>query len=292
MRLNRKFLSVGAGLGLVVVVIVVIILLQTNRRSSPEKRIETKNEQSAVVAQFSTTAKPLVTVQGGITLPALDFPLGSIEEACNLNEYPAWHDYFDGEYQKSENWIYDPLNAEGDWAALQSPKCIDALEKHLSKVNPFLWSQGTHASQFAFILLDNPLTFGRIFEDLENDLARVQDALSRPECLLEKGTIVSWELKEECHADAFLNYALLNRFCYSDGVSSRKKMFYFEEDNPTPEQDRLMWKQELEDAWIEATCAGFSAELQLTTGRYPELTKLLFAMAEELPIMETLLSKQ
>ena len=241
------------------------------------------------------------------TLPPLDFPPGSVEEACGLNDYPPYH-YREEDGSRPANTpftternliylksmgeslsAYTLFNPERDWLPLESEECRSALEKHINAINPYLWGATYENRPFAFVVLDPPLTFERIFFDPKGDLARIQDALSRPECLLEH-TETNWELKESCNAEAFLNYALINRFCYEpywpndpeqqlviprDGVFRRSRINYWERDNPTPEQDRFMWKQTLEDDWIRRKCAELGSSLAFTPEQYPVLHELV-----------------
>ncbi len=117
--------------------------------------------------------------------------------------------------------------------------------------------------------------------------------MSRSECLL-RGDETNWELKDTCHAEAILNYALVNRFCYEpywpddtqvlalprDGVVLRNRTYYWEEDNPTPEQDRFMWKQDLEDDWFRMKCEGLDPKLEFNPDHYPTLVALLESTAD------------
>ena len=105
----------------------------------------------------------------------------------------------------------------------------------------------------------------------------MQNALSRSECRLENGTQVNWKLKEECHADAFMNYALINRFCFNEGIDNRERTYYFEEDSPTAEQDRLMWKEDLENAWVRQECERLEPTLELTVHQL-ELYELIMSL--------------
>ncbi len=223
-------------------------------------------------------SEPLVqTVQEETPLPALDFPPGSVEEACGFNELPTY-------------WVGDP-----SLTSLSNPSyghsieilesngaCRAALEAHINGINPYLWSKGAKHFPFAFVVLDEPLTFGRIFADPNGDLIRVQDALSNPECLL-KGDETNWELKETCHADAFLNYALLNRFCFDEGYWNQNRTLHWPEDNPTPEQDRFMWKQSLERHWVIMQCETLSPTLELTSEQNPILYELVMSLAPSDP---------
>ena len=226
-----------------------------------------------------------VAVMTELSVPRLDFPPDSVEDACGLNEYiPYNFDDLDNEY----HWPKSPYDVNGKLVALESENCRSALEKHINTINPYLWG-ATDAGRlegktgrwlgqnFAFVLLDEPLTFERIFADPTGDLLQIQGALSRPDCLLEENK-TNWKLKETCHAEAFLNYALINRFCFatfstehslddkvvrlsSDGVSRRKRTYYLKD--PTPEQDRSMWKQELEGAWVREKCEKLDSTLKL-----------------------------
>ena len=277
-RAQRWFWGASIGMGLSLVAVVCVLLLYVNDHPPSETSDLVEREPSVVVpSQVPSTIKKVVAIQEPPQLPILDFPPGSVEEACGLNEFPP-------------HWATDE-NLEGDNPPdiLSSSACRAALESYLSVMNPylFLWGEKRyHNRPAAFVVLENPLTFKRIFTDPAGDLARVQDALSRPECLLESGE-KNWELQESCHADAFLNYALVNRFCFDEGVSDRERMYYWEEDNPTPEQDRFMWKQELEDDWVRTKCEELNPTLKLTE-YHRELYALVmsFSGQEKQPIFK------
>ena len=287
-RAHPWFWGVSLGLGLGVVV-VVSVLLYANDRTPSDPPVLVTNEPSMVVpSSVPSTIKKVVASQEPPQLPILDFPPGSVEEACGLNDFPPRVGYYSYEADERSSWLNYPFNAKGDLIALESEECWTALENHLSTINPYLWGAAAFKGKLRWgptsfkgtllnlIELDNPLTFGRIFANPAGDLAQVQDALSRPECLLEP-TESNWELKESCHADAFLNYALFSRYCYDDGVRQRRRTYFWEEDNPTPAQDRFMWKQVLEDAWVEAKCEEFNTVPEFTEYN-PELTDLIFSL--------------
>ncbi|MXZ56512.1 MAG: hypothetical protein F4227_00890 [Gammaproteobacteria bacterium] len=59
------------------------------------------------------------------------------------------------------------------------------MDNHINDINPYLWGAGDKKGSFAFIVLENPLTFGRLFADPEGDFTRVQDALDRPRVHIE-----------------------------------------------------------------------------------------------------------
>ena len=210
-----------------------------------------------------------------LTLSTLLFPQGSIEETCGLNEFPPYHYDFDEQGPLAN----DPFNDDSDWIALQSIECWDALERHINTINPYLWGANHENRQFAFISIEHPLTFERIFTDPLGDLARVQNALSRTECLVDHSSS-NWSLKESCHADAFLNFALVNRFCYDKGVWNRSWQIYWEEDNPTAEQDRFMWRQALEDAWVRYKCEELDSTLDFTAKHHKQLRTVIKSLLD------------
>ena len=253
---------------------------------------------------------PHIAVKMGPTLPPLDFLPGSVEEACGLNHFPPY------DYREEDGGppINTPFNTESGWVALESAECWSALEQHINAINPYLWGATNETHLFEFVVLEDPLTFERIFADPTGDLNRVLDALSRPECLLEGGG-KNWELKESCHADAFLNYALINRFCYEphwldyphqlvarDGLGRQvftadqienhqqlaatkngvfnRSWTTFSEPDKTAEQDRFMWKQQLEDAWVEEKCKQLDPNLEFTPAKHPVLYERVMSFGE------------
>ena len=271
-RPTLYYWSGGIGLGLIAVAVVCALLYANGRTLSESPSVAMREPTESDTSADAPSSPPTAVVAVALVeeeplLPRLDFLPGSIEEACGLNDFMPYHSY-------------DP-DDKFDWlSALESSACWTALDEHISTINPYLWGETNTDHPLAFLVLENPLTFGRIFADPAGDLARVQDALSRSECLLNHGSETNLELKENCHADALLNYALVNRFCFDEGVSNRNRTFYWEEDNPTPEQDRFMWKQRLENAWVRSKCEEFAPELQLTVEQYPELTNLLFSLGD------------
>ena len=283
MRLKRKLLSGGIALVVVAGAIVVIVLLQPQpeNTATPDIAVPENDASNAVVSDSVPTVEIVEPVKELSELPELDFVSGSVEEACGLNEYVPYHyDHTDNpaSYPKS------PYGADGNLSALDVNECDTALETHVSSINPYLWGESIGSMSydllaFAFVKLENPLTFGRIFADPVGDLERVREALSRPECLLQTGES-NRELRESCHADALMNYALLNRFCYdggsyeNNGVFNREMTIYWEKDNPTPEQDRAMWKQALEGHWVRDKCEALDPVLELTKHQ-PELFELI-----------------
>ena len=262
---GQRWSWIGGGIGLGLVAVVCVLLYATNDRTTPDSKTLKVKETSAVPPSDPPTVES--TVAMGNTppqFPRLDFPVGSVEEACALNEFPSyWVAYEKGTRGEVQN------------RALESVECQTALENSIKTSNPYLWNGRTHEQRaFAFVELDEPLTFERIFSDPAGDLARVQDALSRPECLL-KGEKKNWELKEICHAESFFNYALINHLCFDGGYWRRNwPVYYSAEDNPTLEQDRVMWKQSLEVSWLGEKCEQLDTTLKITE-IHPSLLELM-----------------
>ena len=268
-RLIHWICGIGSVLVLAMVMVVTCVYLNTQNRSSAEI------ESSGVVSESAPTAELVVEPIPEDELPKIDFVVGSVEEACGFNEYVPY------DYDGIAPWPKSPYNANGKFVALESDECRNALEMYMNTSNPyhFLFDTPNQASLLKFVVLDEPFTFERIFANPADDLTRMQDALSRSECLL-TGDETNWELRETCHADAFLNFALVNVFCFDEGVNSRVKPRYRERDNPTPEQDRLMWKQRLEDKWVEQKCEGLDPTLELTAEHYPDLYARVMSLQE------------
>ncbi|MXZ56041.1 MAG: hypothetical protein F4227_03920 [Gammaproteobacteria bacterium] len=264
----------GIGLALTVVAVVCVFLVTHNRAPLDSTALET-SEPRAVV-RSSPTIEPVVAVVDTLSqLPRFDFAPGSLEEACGFNELPTY----------SFGVSYGTFKEETSYHAkvLESDECRATLEMHMSAMNPQHFLVSGFANSFTLaelVVLDEPLTFERIFADPTGDLARVQEALSNPECLL-TGDQTNWELKETCHADALLNYAFVNLFCFGKGVENRIRPVNNLNLNPTLNQDRTLWKQDLEDNWIVAKCEVLDPSLELTAENHLELHALVMSWRNE-----------
>ena len=271
MRLNRKFLGGGIGLVVVAGAIVVIVLLQQPKlenTATSDVSVPESDTSSAVVSDVVPTAEivePVKELPEIPELPELAFVAGSVEEACEFNDFPPYHS----------------STFESDWdlrIPLASEECWSAMETHINTINPLhLDRVPKRRHTFQFFVLEDPLTFGRIFTDPTGDFSRVQDALSRPECLL-TGDEANWELKDSCHAGAFLNFVLINRICLGSSGWSRAYTFYPNNNDLTPKQDRLMWKESLEHKWVEMKCEEIDQTLEFSSEQYPELHKLVMSL--------------
>lgn len=261
-------------IGLAVVAVVCVLWVTQSRTSTDPVVLEIRKPSADVPTVLPTIDSAVAAVETLPKLPYVDFPRGSWEEACGLNELPP---YWVGDGSLARN--------EDHTNVLDSVECQTALETHMKAVNPhhFLLSGPWDILPvpIKFVVLDDPLTFEQVFADPTGDAVRVQDALSRPECVL-TGNDINWTLKETCHADALLNYALINNLCFNryGEVIRGSRAYYPPDDNPTPEQDRLMWKQDFEDVWIDAKCEGLDPELKLDSDRFPVLYELAGPVSE------------
>ena len=225
---------------------------------------------SVVKTQAAVVNSPATTLDIS-PLPAVAYPTGSIGEACELNNFPPYHT--DRELLRGHE--ISPFDNTGNYKQKKEEKCRIALENHMNLINPNLWGRehdtlGSHRVH-ALVAIDNPLTFERIFADPAGDFARVQEALARPACQLGQETETNWQLNKTCHADAFLNYAMVTRYCYNSGLLLRPKQIYWEEDNPTPEQDRSNWIQHFESSWVRDKCRSLDPNLKLRLPVHTEL---------------------
>ncbi|MDE0094731.1 MAG: hypothetical protein OXO49_09560 [Gammaproteobacteria bacterium] len=271
MKTTSLPLWLGAGgLGFIGLTIGVFLWLSPPRSIPPDPpAIPTTTNLIASPTPTAPTVvdSPPVTLTSP-TLPPIDYPPGSVGHACGVNEFPPHHWYSDLDSDTSYSLENDPFDSNGDWKVLEG-ECQVALDNQLNATNPYLWFDNTKNRQFAFIVTDKPLTFARLFADPVGDLARVQDALARPECQLGENAESHWQLHDTCHADALLNYALITRFCYNEGVRNRTRQYYW--NNETPEQDRSMWIQDLESAWVRRKCKTLDPTLNLQSEVHTEL---------------------
>lgn len=68
---------------------------------------------------------------------------------------------------------------------------------------------------------------------------------------------------------------------YLWGESLRNGSFaFFVLDNPTPMQDRSMWKQALESSWVRKECEEISPDLKLTRKLHSDPIDLLVSMED------------
>ncbi|MCY3626923.1 MAG: hypothetical protein OXG88_04710 [Gammaproteobacteria bacterium] len=299
-------------IGLIVLGVVGFLWFQ---RSTSEESTVVPTTPNLITTTSSAAEIPSST-SAELVVPRLNpvlYPPGSVGEACEVNDFPPFRWY------RNLNWDTAHRLKKNHRTAMENERCRTTLERHVGTINPYLWGKenetsGTH-SAFAFVVIDNPLTFERIFADPTGDLARVQEALARPECQLGPDAESNWQLNKTCHADAILNYALLTRFCYEEeyynlivasdtngvsngnrisvnntnGVSNRTRQYYQEEDNLTPEQDRSMWIQQLEGDWVREKCKTLDPNLALRSPVHTELRKQIHSFQPDKSLNATLI---
>ena len=256
---------------LVAVVVAVVLLFVLN---SPDSNVAP--EHQAVGTGEENPAIPAPTIIRTSTIPddtELDTSeagvlVADVWELCNLDELPI----------DADTWEQFTEILGVDFEL--SEDCLTALEKHLYTVNPFTWR--AYHSEFSFIVLEDSFTFARAFTDPEDSLQLVIEALDNPDCWLDNGTKINWELKDTCHAEAFINYAEFYHTCY--GLGAVPQLVWA--DPPTTELFEQMWKTHLEEHWVEQHCAKFGPELAIHQV-YPEQFEKLFAIIDSRQIKKT-----
>lgn len=267
MHTNRRqtqrliIIGVGTALGLILASVLILLLFK-GRQNVP-------STASTVETTAETPSAPTVSQieEIDVNSPTLtpDNQPTNVWELCGLAELPkdvkSWEQYdqiLGVDYELSD-------------------ECLTALEQHLYAVNPFTW-RGHHA-EFSFVDLDDPFTFARAFTDPESNLQRVIEMINNPDCLLDNGTKINWKLKDECHADALLNYAEFYHICYQHGMDAPIVVF----DPPTTEMYEQHWKTSLERHWLEQRCAKFGSELAIHQSHPAQYEKLLAISDNRLP---------
>ncbi|MYF53117.1 MAG: hypothetical protein F4166_04750 [Gammaproteobacteria bacterium] len=212
-RLSRNILvtCLLGGCGLLLGSLVFIWL---NSPSQSSLNYITDNSPQSVQELPSTPSVTTTAVDSDsdqvASLPLVDFRIGSVEEACGMHEFPS---------PRLRPFDADEFTSDSvEYIALENLTCWEAIENHINSLNPYLFllpetNPAETAHPLSLIVLDEPLTFERIFADPVGDLFLAQDTLSRPECLLSPST-TNWDLKDSCHAEALTNFALINQLCY------------------------------------------------------------------------------
>ena len=289
-RKTKIWLCVGLPL---LGVVVIFLFFYTPRSSTKEKPvvptikniiaavspgIENSNEQLEEVVDIQK-----LTVDDLPKLPPVDYPPGSVGEACGVNDFPnrewsnsldKWYEYRDGPLPSFEHddymkaflsfvdrhlWSrrFTPNDRHIRWSPLESDQCRIALEQQVKQINPYLWRRENDESfeerAISFVVIDNHMTFERIFTDPKSDLAKVQEALARPECQLGENGEKNWNLNKTCHADAIHNIALVMYFCYYEGDRAHDE-YWTPVPQDSPQRDHTMWIHALEYHWVKEKC--------------------------------------
>ena len=286
-------------------VVVIFLFLYTPRSSTEEKPVvpTTKNIIAAASPgleksneqQEEVVDRQKLMVDDLPKLPPLDYPPGSIGDACGVNDFPnrewsiellKWsesqtiEDFFRkfgftsrfSPRDRSTHW--SPLENEISKNALENDKCRIALEQQVKQINPYLWGRENDESfedrAISFVVIDNPMTFERIFKDPKSDLARVQEALARPECQLGENGEKNWNLNKTCHADAIHNTALVMYFCYYEGDRAHDE-YWTPVPQDSPQRDHTMWIHALEYHWVKEKCESLDPKPDPRSPIYTEL---------------------
>ena len=325
--------------GLTLLGIVVFFLFFNASRSDSEETSEVPLAKDIIAAaspgienssvQQAVVDRQELTVDDLPKLPPLDYPPGSVGEACGVNDFPnreysvalrKWYESWDGPPPSIEigenmsvseilmwfgrfnpngrNYAYhywNPVEQEIVQTALKKEQCRAALEQQVKQINPYLWGRYNDESFYdravSFVVTDNPMTFERIFTDPKSDLARVQEALARPECQLGEKGQSNWNLNRTCHADAFHNTALVMWFCYNEGIGSSKRADWGERtlagaipSSGSPEETQLkhiIWTDALEHRWVKEKCESLDLSTNPQSPVFAELRKLLAPLVND-----------
>ncbi|MYI77787.1 MAG: hypothetical protein F4077_08555, partial [Gammaproteobacteria bacterium] len=130
------------GLPLTVLAIVCVLSFIQNRTSINPVALEKSKLSTAVPSSLTNTEPVIAVVESSSQLPRLDFPLGSVEEACGFNDLPPYYSStFDSEWD-----LRKPLAVE---------ECWSAMESHVGTINPFLVDIDTEKRRpFQFVVME------------------------------------------------------------------------------------------------------------------------------------------
>ena len=277
MRVNEKRVrtTVFIGFGTVAFFILVACIFTFTNNST---RSPATSEASSIGEGSSDSNSVLEAVAD--TKEAVS-PTNSIQlsedvwEICGLPEFPT-------ESEASKAFVQDLVITQD---------CLAALEVHTLETNPFERNGMTvvkDGPEFSLIVLDNPMTYKRIFTDPADDLQRIFEALSLPVCDWET-TRGKQALKEVCHAEAFTNYATFYDACFSLADEKRtqaesyfdQQVFYvFEVQEPEPAEITDMWQGYLEFRWVDEKCQEFNSDVDLSAENYPREFEVLRMQSE------------
>lgn len=178
MRLASK-LVVGA---LLLLALAVVVLLFSWTGKSSTANIPSNREQ-------------VVGIEGAI-------PKESAFSGVNSLVKPVDASGTNSETKVSNNLVFLVEVCE-DPSTEPSTECWNVLEQH------FQSKQLGHS----WIKLENPITYGQIFENPNRYRERVFESLEKIECRLEGSQLVRYDLNEYCDAEALISFAKYLSFC-------------------------------------------------------------------------------
>ena len=101
------------------------------------------------------------------------------------------------------------------WFGTFGPECLEALERRYGP-QPAVGDESFYGEpdyrMFNPVMLGRTVTWDEVFEDAVGALARVEDALVRPECLATEGRF-RFDLREACAADEVAKLGIMRREC-------------------------------------------------------------------------------
>lgn len=278
-------------------VLILFLMIRSNTTSSAIFPEDLPIAESNSASSFELEEKDFGSEELFATTPQWQLS-ADVWEACAVEEFPK-------DKEAAEVFLEDLELSEN---------CMSALEGHVLSINPFerldrhmnsLSVLGYSGYEFSLIILDNPLTYQRIFSDPEGNRAKVIHALSRSECQVEAsmeytreslyhrhvGSLDSVErrqiavldqaeLKHHCHPDAFTNYAVFYDACYRESAEYYffKHQDYFTIYQSEPDRITHMWRGYLEQRWVDEKCADFDSTLQISEHSDPEQFEQLVAI--------------
>ena len=225
-------------------------------------------EPSTIAGQLNNTIDEIQNKETSSTTKLY----GNMWDICGVSEFPS-------EIERAKTFVFNQ-NFE------MSDECSTALATHVLSINPFkehISSSFGSGYEFSLFVLENPMTYARVFSDPAGDLERVINALVRSECKLEQ-TRKNWNLKESCDADSFTNYAVFYKTCHGrTGISQARYYFYSQQDTLVENSSETnstnqIWKGFLERAWVDKHCSTFDPELQMSSMNRPRIFEQLVSL--------------
>ncbi|MXZ54837.1 MAG: hypothetical protein F4Z14_01510 [Gammaproteobacteria bacterium] len=259
MRVNKNIFLTLIGVGSVASLIVVVFIFNFSSDSTSSPIAQKVSSIGETTSELNHRGETVPSTNANQLSRSRD-----VWEICGLSEFPtesAAAKTFVEEFEISQ-------------------ECLSALEIHTLKTNPFERNGLAVVKgipEFSLVILDNSMTYARIFEDPAEDLQRIIEALSQPDCEWEE-FYGKKELNEVCHAEALTNYATFYHACFNMAgeKSKQAKMYFhlqhyyiFEAQEPKPDNITDMWQGYLEYRWVEEKCKEFGSEVALNAENYP-----------------------
>ena len=266
MRVSKQFSwsIVGIGLGTVACLTVGLYLFKFTGDSTSSATTPETSSIGEVINGSNHILDTLHTTDEVVSLTSTNQLSKDVWEICGLAEFPT-------ELEAAKKFVQE---------FEISQECLSALEIYTLKTNPFErngLATVKNGPEFSLIVLDNPMTYERIFTDPAEDLQRIFEALSNPDCEWEK-VWGKMKLKDVCHAEAFTDYAAFYHACFNwvTEKSTQAEMYFylqhryvFKVQEPDPVSIADLWRGYLEYRWVHEKCQEFGSEVELNAENYP-----------------------